>query len=248
MIGGRNRRRRNPCPPPADHTIISVLAELITDYVALFVIVNPVGTVPLFLGMTVHDGIARRRRTAVFAAATCAATLAGAAVGGEALFAFFGITLDAFRIAGGVLLFLIALDMVQVRTSRTRTTDEEVEHGIERHEVGLIPLGIPMLAGPGAITTVLVAHMRAGAGESAHAWSDPHLWTLLLAVGALGATVLALLWFAAVVERWLNPVVLGVLMRLEGLLLAAIAVQMAVTGLAGAFPVLSGGAAPGHAP
>ena len=225
-----------------------MLAELITDYVALFVIVNPIGTVPLYLGMTVNDGVARRRRTAIFAAATTAFTLSVVAVAGEALFHFFGITLNAFRIAGGILLFLIALDMVQVRTSRTRTTAEEVKHGTAREEVGLIPLGIPMLAGPGAITTVLVVHGQQDAGATGHVWSDPQFWMLIIAVWVLGATILGLLWFAAAIERWLNPIVLGVLMRLEGLLLAAIAVQMAVTGLGGAFPSLLGNPAPAPTP
>ncbi len=203
------------------------IAELTRLFVTLFVIISPLGAVPLFLAMTVTDSLERRRRTGLIAAVTTTITLIAAALLGDAAFRFFGITLDAFRIAGGVILFLYALDMIQMRQTRMSTTDPEMEEGVQRSEVGVIPLGIPMLAGPGSITSVLV--MRIQGGEAG-------LWPVLIAVILGGLSVLVCFWFAVAMQRWLTPVLLGILLRLEGLLLAAIAVQMLIVGLGGAFP------------
>ena len=209
------------------------LAELTRLFVTLFVIISPIGAVPLFLAMTVSDSLERRRRTGLIAAATATITLMISALLGDAIFRFFGITLDAFRIAGGVILFLYALDMIQMRQTRMSTTDPEMEEGVQRSEVGVIPLGIPMLAGPGSITSVLV--MRIQGGESG-------LWPVLIAIILGGISVLLCFWFAVAMQRWLTPVLLGILLRLEGLLLAAIAVQMLIVGLHGAFPRVIPGA------
>jgi multiple antibiotic resistance protein len=202
--------------------------SLIKDLVPLFIIAGPLGAVPLFLAMTANDGAVRRRRTAYIAAVTCTLTLAAVALGGQALFSAFGITLDSFRIAGGVLLFLYSIDMVQSRTPRMKTTDEEMRVGVAKDEVGIIPLGIPMLAGPGAIATVMVLRL-----QGSPALAD--LWTLLVAVGLVGVLSAVIFLFAIRLERHLTPVVMGVIVRLEGLLLAAIAVQMLVDGITHAF-------------
>ncbi|GDY12575.1 UPF0056 inner membrane protein [Planctomycetota bacterium] len=196
------------------------LSEVLRCFVPLFIIVSPFGAVPLFLPMTANDGLSRRRRTALFAAATAGVVLAGTAVVGEAVLAFFGISLDAFRIAGGALLFLYGMDLVQMKTPRMRTSQAEIQSGVEKEEVGIIPLGIPMLAGPGAVASVLV--LRSGSSA---------LLPLLVAIALLTATIAACLLAAAKLERWLTPVALGVLVRIEGLLLAAIAVQMVLTAL-----------------
>ncbi len=201
------------------------------DTVPLFIIVGPLGTAPLFLSMTAQDPPARRTRTALIAAATTAITLAIAALAGEAIFAFFGVSVHAFRIAGGILLFIIGMDLIQVRSSRTRTTEQEVQVGTEKEEVGIIPLGIPMLAGPGAMATVMVL------GASGHVpgsgWAAPA--ALLTAIVLVGFATWVILRAAAGVQRWLSPVAMGVVVRLEGLLLCALAAQMVVTGAAMAY-------------
>ena len=203
------------------------LAAVVKALVTLLIIVSPHGAVPLFLSMTVDDGRLHRRRSAVYAAATCGAVLALAALGGDLVFRFFGITIDAFRIAGGALMFLYAIDMVQMRTPRMKTTQEEVASGVAQQEVGIIPLGVPMLAGPGAIATVMALRLDNHQGMA----------VLLLAITALALACAAILLAAVRLERWLSPAVMGMLMRLQGLLLGAIAVQMMVSGIRGAFGI-----------
>lgn len=204
------------------------MGMVVRDLVPLFIIASPLGAVPLFLAMTANDLAAKRRRTALYAALTCTVALMVAVFIGEALFGFFGITIHAFRIAGAVLLFLYSMDMVQMRTPRMKTTDEEVQEGVASEQVGVVPLGIPMLAGPGAIATAMVLRMQGGP-------QTQELWALLLAVLLLGAIVYGILLVAVRMQRWMGPVAMGIFIRVEGLILAAIAVQMAVSGIQGAF-------------
>lgn len=110
------------------------IATVVKGLVPLLIIVSPDGTLPLFLSMTVDDGPIRRRRSAWYTAVTRGAVLALAAHGGKMVFRFFGITLDAFRIAGGALMFLYAIDMVQMRTPRMKTTQEEVAGGVAQQK------------------------------------------------------------------------------------------------------------------
>jgi multiple antibiotic resistance protein len=203
-----------------------VIVEALRDSVSLFIIVSPLGAVPLYLGMTASDAPERRRRTAWIAAITTTLTLGGAALVGQQVFDFFGVSVDAFRIAGGVLLFLYAIDFVQVRQPRMKTTDPEFEDGVAKEETGVIPLGIPMLAGPGAIATTLVLATHAGGS-----WLG--LVPLLIAVLVVGTATALVLLAAARLQHVLTPSVLGIVLRLEGLLLGAISVQMTVTGVTG---------------
>ncbi len=196
--------------------------------VPLFIIVNPVGAVPLFLAMTEDVGRSNRSRTALFATCTVGGILGATAVLGHEVFSFFGVSVDALRIAGGCLLFLYALDMVQNRQPRMRTTQPEVDEGAAKQEVGIIPLGIPMLAGPGAIATTMV--LRVSGDQSLVSLSG-----LLIAIAMVAASVWLLFTIAARVERWLSPTILGIVIRLEALLLAGIAVQMLIAGIHGAF-------------
>ncbi len=197
-----------------------MLIETLQALVPVFVIVSPIGVVPLFLGMTQGDTPERRARTAWIAAITTTLTLAIACLVGQHIFDFFGVSLDAFRIAGGILLFFIALDFVQVRQTRMKATEPEIEDGTQKQEVGVIPLAIPMLSGPGAIATVMV--MRGSTTSAA---------PLLTAIVLVGAITLVVLLLAVRLQKHLSASVLGIVLRLEGLLLAAIAVQMVVTGV-----------------
>src|ERR1700686_3070890 len=136
------------------------LADLLQfSFVALtsiFFLVDPIAAVPAFLIMTAKAGAEPRRRMARRAASTCFVVLCSFAIAGTLIFRLFGITLPAFKIAGGVILLLIGMDMLQARRSQTKETPTETEEGIEREDVGIIPLGMPMLAGPGSISTVMV--------------------------------------------------------------------------------------------
>lgn len=201
-----------------------MLIEILKLLVPIFVIVSPIGAVPLFLGMTQNDPPERRRRTAWIAAIASTLTLVAASLVGQQVFDFFGVSLDAFRIAGGILLFFIALDFVQVRQARMKSTDQEYEEGVQKEQAGIIPLAIPMLSGPGAIATVMVLR-----GEGQHGWNA--VVPMLIAIILVGVATLVVLLLASRLQRYLTAATLGIVMRLEGLLLAAISVQMVVTGV-----------------
>jgi multiple antibiotic resistance protein len=123
---------------------------------SVFFLVDPFAAVPTFLAMTEGDDDAARRRMAKRAAWTCLVVLTAFAAAGKLIFRLFGITLPAFKIAGGVILLLLGIEMLQARRTQTKETPRESEEGSEKEDVGIIPMGVPMLAGPGAISTVMV--------------------------------------------------------------------------------------------
>src|SRR5256886_12209858 len=136
--------------------------------------------------MTVRDPPDARRLMAKRGAWTCGITLAAFAVGGSLIFRLFGITIGAFKIAGGILIGLNALDMVQARRSQQRETAVEKAEGIEKEDVGIMPLGVPMLAGPGAISTVMVL-----AGASKSVGTTPGVYVAHPLTGLLAFVTLA---------------------------------------------------------
>ena len=148
---------------------------------SIFFIVDPLATIPAFLVMTSEDGEEKRRRAARQAAWTCFLVLTLFSLAGTLIFKLFGITLPAFKIAGGLILFLVAMDMLQARRSGTQEVTEERLEGATKDEVGVTPLGIPMLAGPGAISTVMVL-----VGQSRH-WYQAALVFTAVAVTAVAS-------------------------------------------------------------
>jgi multiple antibiotic resistance protein len=191
--------------------------------------------VPLFLSMTAKDDAPKRRRTALRAALACFVTLSLFAVTGGLLFRAFGITLGAFKIAGGLMLFLMAIDMMKAQHSRTRSTEEEEQEGEEKDDVAIVPMAIPFLAGPGAIATVMVMMSRAGGRPMAVA----------SVFGAIAVTTLVtwlLLRSAASAERFLSKTMLNVMNRVFGLILAAVAVEFVIGGLRDLLPTMRAGA------
>jgi len=200
-------------------------------FIPLFVIVNPIGVIPLFLAVSDKNSESARSRSAFTAGATAFAVLFFTAIAGDHLFRIFDVSLSSFQIAGGILLFAIAYEMLHVRTTRMKSTDEELAEAVDREQVGITPIGMPMLAGPGAITTILVYR--------AQAQGDPwKIGALLASAAAVSLVSWLVLHAAAKMKDRINPIFMGILNRVEGLILAAIAVEMAVTGLRG---VLGGG-------
>ena len=190
---------------------------------SVFFIVDPVATIPSFLVMTADDSESKRRRMARQAAWTCFIVLGLFSLAGSLIFKLFGITLPAFKIAGGLVLFLVAVDMLQARRSGTQEVTEERLEGAEKEEVGVTPLGVPMLAGPGAMSTVMVL-----TGQSRN-W-----WQAIPVFAAIGVTALASYYILAGanrVRRFLGETGIRILMRLMGLVLTAIAVQFVLNGL-----------------
>jgi multiple antibiotic resistance protein len=123
---------------------------------SIFFLVDPFAAIPSFIAITESADGARRKRMARKAALTCFIVLTGFALGGQLIFKMFGITLPAFEIAGGLILLLIGLDMLQARRSPTQEAQGDTEEGAAKEDAGIVPLGIPMLAGPGAISSVMV--------------------------------------------------------------------------------------------
>ena len=197
--------------------------ELLLIFTSILFIVDPFAVIPTFLAMTVRDSPAQRRVLARRGAWTCAITLTAFALGGSLIFKIFGITIGAFKIAGGVLIGLNALDMVQARRSQQRETPVETAEGIEKDDIGIMPLGVPMLAGPGAISTVMVLALGAKSTAATAAVYGSIVLTAVISYLVLSA--------ATLVERRLGQTGMRILTRLMGLVLCAIAVQFIIDGV-----------------
>jgi multiple antibiotic resistance protein len=192
-------------------------------FTSIFVLVDPIAAVPTFLAMTDGSDRPRRRHMAVRAAWTCFVVLLTFSMAGTLIFRLFGITLAAFRIAGGLILGSIGLEMLRARRSATKETPGETEEGAEKEDVGIIPLGVPMLAGPGAISSVMVLMTQN------QDW--PHALIILAAIGASSAISYVVLAAADRVSSYLHQTGIRILTRMMGLLLTAIAVQFILNGL-----------------
>jgi multiple antibiotic resistance protein len=197
--------------------------QLLLIFTSVLFIVDPFAVIPTFLAMTARDTPEQRRVQSRRAAWTCAITLTAFALGGSLIFKIFGITIGAFKIAGGVLMGLNALDMVQARRSQQRESAVETAEGIQKEDIGILPLGVPMLAGPGAISTVMVLALTA---KSTPAHIAVYVSIVLTAV--VSYLVLAA---ASIVERRLGQTGMRILTRLMGLVLSAIAVQFILDGI-----------------
>jgi len=204
------------------------LAVSLTEYIllaasSLFVIVDPLATAPAFLAMTPNDTPEQRLRTAKVACGTLAAVLLVFSMAGMAIFKVFGITMPAFQIAASIVLLIIALDMLRVQRSRVQETREEKDAGAEKSDIAVTPLAIPMLAGPGAISTTILLQNEAHTIPQHFA-----LYGCILAVALASYLIFRLVVRGA---RWLNPIAMSIAIRVMGLLLAAIAVQFMLNAL-----------------
>jgi multiple antibiotic resistance protein len=209
---------------PTHPTFVVTLFEYtLFTFTSMFVIVDPLATVPAFLAMTPHHTHAQQNRMALIASTVAAGVLMVFALAGPLIFKFLGITLPAFQIAGSVLLMRIALDMLYAQRTRERQTDEEVVAGAAMDDIAITPLGVPMLAGPGAISTALILLSQAkGLAQQI---------ALFVSIAGVCFWSYVLLRFGAHGARRLNPLALKLITRLMGLLLAAIAVQFAINGI-----------------
>jgi multiple antibiotic resistance protein len=190
---------------------------------SLFVIVDPIALVPAFIAMTPNNPPALRLRMARLACVVAAGVLMLFALGGKWIFKALGITLPAFQIAGGILLFRIALDMLYARRSATQETTEEVEAGTEKEDIAITPLAVPMLAGPGAISTALILMSQA------ETWDQ--MVALHICIAAVCFCSYVIFYIAARSMRLFSPLALKLITRIMGLILAAIAVQFMINAL-----------------
>jgi len=202
--------------------------ELLKFFVLLFVVVEPVTLVPVFASLTDGASERYRRKMSLKAVTVSGVVLALVALAGAWFIRMMGISIDAFRIAGGVMLFLIALEMVFARESGTKTTSEEKNEVQQRADISVFPLAFPFIAGPGALATVLLTFGTLK--------PDVLMTVGLLAVIALVLLItLALLLLTPLVNRVMGVTGAHVVSRLTGVVLAALAVQFMIDGLKGAF-------------
>lgn len=190
---------------------------------SLFAIVDPFAAIPTFLAMTASDTAEQRRRMARTACITCAGVMSAFALLGPAIFKMFGITLPAFQVAGGLVLLLSALDMLRAQKSPLKETPEEVAEGMSKDDIAITPLAVPLLAGPGAITTSIVLAGRATS------FSHKVIFFVLIALVALLSYWT--LTVAAESAKRLSSTIINIITRLMGLLLAAIGVQFILSAL-----------------
>src|SRR6201986_1696175 len=202
----------------SNYVRVSVLAVY-----SIFFLVDPFAAIPAFLAITAGSDAKRQKRMARKGALTCLIVLVTFALAGKLIFRMFGITLPAFEIAGGVILLLIGIDMIEARRSPTQESSDETEEATSKDDAGIVPLGIPMLAGPGAISSVMVL-----VGQALKPWEVAAI------VGGIGFTGLVsyfVLAGAGRVRAFMGETGIRILVRIMGLLLVALAMQFFVNGL-----------------
>lgn len=192
---------------------------------SIFFLVDPFAAIPSFLAITESADPERRKRMARKGALTCFIVLTSFAVGGQLIFKMFGITLPAFEVAGGLILLLIGLDMLEAKRSPTQEARGDTEEAAAKEDAGIVPLGIPMLAGPGAISSVMVL-----VGQVPSLWH----WEMGAILGSIALTSLISFWVlagAGRVRQVMGETGIRILVRIMGLLLVALAMQFFVNGL-----------------
>jgi len=202
---------------------MSLLEFALLAFSSLIVIVDPLATVPAFIAMTPHDSTKARLRMARTACLVAAGVLMLFAATGNGIFRILGITLPAFQFAGSILLGRIALDMLYARRSGAQQTQEEVAAGVAKDDIAITPLGVPMLAGPGAISTSLILLNQAR--------GPAQIGALFVVIAAVCLVTYLVLQIGVRSASRVSPLAIKLGTRLMGLLLASVAVQFAFDAL-----------------
>ena len=208
-------------------------AEYIKIFVGLLAIINPFGAIPLFISMTADQNSRQLRNTIDTVAFGVIVILLVTLFFGDMVLEFFGITMASFRVGGGILILLMAIAMLHAKTSDVKQTDAEADESIEKESVAIVPLAMPLLAGPGAISTVILdAHKATGIA---------HYAIIAAGIMLLGLLVWGVLRLSPLITTRIGATGINIFTRIMGLILAAIAVEFLATGLQGLFPVLAAG-------
>ena len=205
-----------------------MIEQLLKFFVTFLVVVEPIGVIPIFIALTENDSEAERRRMARKGVLISGVIFLLFAIGGGSFLDMLGISLDAFRIFGGLLLFLIALEMVFARQAGSRTSHPEEEEGRRKTDISVFPLAFPFIAGPGSLATILLAF--------APARDNPPLFLGLLVCVLISLVfVLLTLYLASPLMRLMGVTGANVVNRLFGVVLGALAVQYVLNGLRDTF-------------
>jgi len=206
-------------------------AEYVKIFIGLLAIVNPFGVVPIFISMTAHETPTQHCKTINLVAFGVAIILLVSLFFGELLLEFFGISINSFRVGGGILVLLMAISMLQAKTSAVVQTDEEADESIERDSVAIVPLAMPLLAGPGSISTViLAAHKSSGA---------LHYIPITMGIILVSLILWIVLRLSPLISRRISATGINIFTRIMGLILAAIAIEFIANGIKGLFPALA---------
>jgi multiple antibiotic resistance protein len=205
--------------------------EYINIFVTLLAIVDPMGAIPIFISLTANDSEQSQKSTAWISAATVALVLVGSALFGEILLKFFGISISSFRVAGGLLLLLIGINMLHARqNSYAGYRQGDKTPACERENIAVVPLAVPLLSGPGAISSMTIY---------AHRDLSWHHTAMLVGIGLAVALLTGwMLRLAQPIGRMLGKTGVSIAIRLMGLLLSAAGVQFITEGLLQLFPKL----------
>ena len=199
------------------------LAFGVVSFTSLLAVYNPLSAAPIFVALTAQDSPVERRMTALWGVLTSLIVLWAFALAGAGILAFFGITTEAFQIAGGVIFFGIGSDMLQAKRARVKTTKKEEAEATTREGIAIIPLGLPTLTGPGAIVTVIAL-----IGQASNVAQAGAVYVAILAVGLVTLPVLIL---APVLIEKMGRTGLNVMSRIMGLLVMVIGVQFIINGV-----------------
>jgi multiple antibiotic resistance protein len=204
--------------------------DLIKTFISLLALVNPLGALPFFISLTQPDGPSERRRIVRVASVAVTLVICGAAVVGERFIGFFGVSVEAFEVGGGVIMLLMAVSMINAQVGGTKHTPEESIEAEAKQSIAVVPLAVPLLAGPGTISTVIVY-----AGKVTVWWQYLGLMGCGVLIGVLTFVALSL---ADPISRVLGRTGINIVTRLMGLMLAALAVEFMVGGLGEMLPGL----------
>lgn len=205
--------------------------DALKSFIALLVIINPVGAIPVFISLTAQQSEAEKKSTIRSAALAVALILSITGLIGETVIRFFGISIPSFQVGGGILILLLAISMLNAQVAPARQTHEEQQEAESKTNIAVVPLAIPLLAGPGAMSTVII-----------HANKASHWYQYLYLIGSallIGLLVWGALNLSKPISRLLGQTGINIATRLMGLLLAAISVEFMVDGLTKLIPALA---------
>ncbi|MGA2549709.1 MAG: MarC family protein [Burkholderiaceae bacterium] len=204
--------------------------DFVKTFLSLLALVNPLGALPFFISLTSQDSDRERRRIVRVASLAVILVICFSALVGEKFIGFFGVSVEAFEVGGGVIMLLMAVSMMNAQQSATKHTPEESIEAEAKQSIAVVPLAVPLLTGPGTISTVIVY-----AGKVTVWWEYLGLIGCGVLIGVLTYITLSL---AAPLSRVLGQTGINIVTRLMGLMLAALAVEFIVGGLGDMLPAL----------
>jgi multiple antibiotic resistance protein len=208
------------------------LSDVIKFSITLLSIINPLGAIPVFLGFTKNHRNLNIKNVTNTCATAVTITIFVSLVLGQALLNFFGISVASFTIGGGILLFTMAFSMISGHQSTTKINTEEIRSFDFEREIGIIPLAIPLLSGPGAISTSII--------HAKHFTTTTHWIVVSIMVCLIGILIKVILSYAEAIGNKLGPIGLNVMTRIMGLILLSMSIEMTAGGIKEILPALKG--------